>query len=92
MESRLELEFETLYLRLFLPPVRGGSVGARKRYAGLARDGEEENVVFTGRQKGHPGATRGRVDRHIRTAATRTKVEVRLPVVMTFSLSAADFM
>ena len=35
VESRLELEFEKLYLKLFLPSVRGGGSGARKRYAGL---------------------------------------------------------
>ena len=42
VESRLELEFEKLYRRLFLPSIRHGSVGARKRYAGVV-DGE--NVV-----------------------------------------------
>ena len=34
VESRLELEFEKLYTKLFLASVRGGSSGARKRYAG----------------------------------------------------------
>lgn len=33
--SKLELEFEKLYTKLFLAKVRGGSGGARKRYAGL---------------------------------------------------------
>jgi DNA polymerase-2 len=46
--SRLELEFERLYLRLLLPHVRHGTAGARKRYAGLIRDGEGTRVVFTG--------------------------------------------
>jgi DNA polymerase-2 len=48
--SRLELQFERLYLRLFLPPVRHGTTGARKRYAGLvAQRGRPEGaVVFTG--------------------------------------------
>jgi DNA polymerase-2 len=32
--SKLELEFEKLYTKLFLASVRGGSTGARKRYAG----------------------------------------------------------
>jgi len=48
VESRLEIEFERLYLRLFLPRVRHGTEGARKRYAGLAREGNRERVVFTG--------------------------------------------
>lgn len=49
VESRLELEFERLFLKLLLPPLRHGSGGARKRYAGLveAVDGSTE-VTFTG--------------------------------------------
>jgi DNA polymerase-2 len=48
VESRLEVEFERLYLRLFLPPVRHGTAGARKRYAGLVEEGDKKRVVFTG--------------------------------------------
>ncbi len=49
VENRLELEFETLYLRLLLPAARRGTAGARKRYAGLVRTAEgREEVVFTG--------------------------------------------
>jgi DNA polymerase-2 len=48
VESRLELEFETLYLRLLLPAVRHGTAGARKRYAGLVEIDGERRVVFTG--------------------------------------------
>ena len=44
--SRLEMEFEKLYLKLFLPSVRHGASGARKRYAGLI-DGQA-GVEFTG--------------------------------------------
>ena len=44
LQSYLEMEFETLFERLFLPPVRGGGRGATKRYVGLAR-GE---LHFTG--------------------------------------------
>ena len=44
--SRLEMEFEKLYRKLFLPPVRHGSAGARKRYAGLV-DGQAA-VEFVG--------------------------------------------
>ena len=46
VDSRLEMEFEKLYLKLFLPSVRHGSGGARKRYAGVI-DGNTE-VEFTG--------------------------------------------
>lgn len=48
VESRLELEFERLYLKLLLPAVRGGTAGARKRYAGLVKSNGESRVVFTG--------------------------------------------
>jgi DNA polymerase-2 len=48
VESRLELQFEQLYLRLLLPEVKHGSGGARKRYAGLIDSGEGTEVVFTG--------------------------------------------
>ena len=48
VESRLELEYERLYLKLMLPPVRHGSAGARKRYAGLIDDDGDRRVVFTG--------------------------------------------
>jgi len=48
VESRLELEFERLYLRLLLPAIRHGTAGARKRYAGLVQNNGETRVVFTG--------------------------------------------
>ena len=48
VESRLELEFERLYLRLMLPAVRHGTAGARKRYAGLIEEGGATQVVFIG--------------------------------------------
>jgi DNA polymerase II len=42
--SMLELEFEKYYKRFYLPPMRGGRGGAKKRYAGLIqkRTGEDE--------------------------------------------------
>jgi DNA polymerase-2 len=33
--SHLELEFEKVYTRFFMPEVRGGETGSKKRYAGL---------------------------------------------------------
>ena len=47
--SRLELEFEKLYLRLMLPPLRAGGGGARKRYAGwVYREDQEPRLEFVG--------------------------------------------
>ncbi len=46
VSSRMELEFEKLYLRLFLPRARHSLRGASKRYAGL-RQGDE-GLEFVG--------------------------------------------
>lgn len=48
VESRLELQFDRLYLRLCLPALRHGTAGARKRYAGLVEGAQGHEVVFTG--------------------------------------------
>jgi len=48
VESRLELQFEKLYLRLMLPVARHAKTGARKRYAGLVETADGTEVVFTG--------------------------------------------
>jgi DNA polymerase-2 len=48
VESKLQLQFERLYLKLHLLALRQGTGGARKRYAGLAEDGAQGRVVFTG--------------------------------------------
>jgi DNA polymerase-2 len=47
-ESALELELEKLYLRFFLPEVRGGKVGSKKRYAGLLAQNGLETIEFVG--------------------------------------------
>lgn len=48
VESRLELQFERLYLQLVMPPARGSVRGARKRYVGLVEKDGERETVFTG--------------------------------------------
>lgn len=47
-ESFLELELEKLYRRFFLPEIRGGKVGSKKRYAGLLIDNGSEEIEFVG--------------------------------------------
>ena len=47
VRSRLELQFERLYLKLFLPLARRGTRGARKRYVGSASR-RARPVEFTG--------------------------------------------
>jgi DNA polymerase-2 len=46
--SRLELEFEKLYLKLFLPRARHTTRGASKRYAGLVAGAGADSVEFIG--------------------------------------------
>src|SRR6202011_2815423 len=46
--SRLELKFEKLYLRLFLPRARHSTRGASKRYAGLRHGDGVDSVEFIG--------------------------------------------
>jgi DNA polymerase-2 len=46
--SRLELKFEKLYLRLFLPRARHSTRGASKRYAGLRHGDDGDSVEFVG--------------------------------------------
>ncbi len=48
VESFLEIEHEALYLRFFMPTIRGSEKGSKKRYAGLVRKEEGTEVRFTG--------------------------------------------
>ncbi len=48
LPSRLELQFEKLYLKLFLPRARSGTRGASKRYVGLRHGDHSDNVEFVG--------------------------------------------
>jgi DNA polymerase II len=48
VQSRLELEFEKLYRRLFLPRARHSTRGASKRYAGLLYGTDSDSVEFIG--------------------------------------------
>ena len=48
-QSFLELEFEKCYRRFFLPEVRSGKTGSKKRYAGLVADANgDERIEFVG--------------------------------------------
>jgi DNA polymerase-2 len=48
--SHLELEFEKVYARFFMPEVRSGETGSKKRYAGLigGASGEEGELELVG--------------------------------------------
>ena len=61
VEPRLELELEGIYERFFMPRVRGGKSGSKKRYAGL-RDGALEVVGLESVRRDWP-AVAGRLQR-----------------------------
>lgn len=49
VESFLELQFETCYLKFLMPTIRGSVKGTKKRYAGLRRGSDGElSVTFRG--------------------------------------------
>lgn len=48
VESVLEFEFEKAYAKFFLPSVRGGQHGAKKRYAGLRVNADVPEVDIVG--------------------------------------------
>ena len=48
LPSRLQLQFEKLYLKLFLPRMRDGTRGASKRYAGLRQGDGSALLEFIG--------------------------------------------
>ncbi len=49
LDSFLEIEFETYFLRFVMPTIRGSEKGSKKRYAGLAIDNTGgESIVFKG--------------------------------------------
>lgn len=48
VESLLEIEYEKHFRKFFLPGVRGGGAGAKKRYAGLLSSENGETLSFTG--------------------------------------------
>ena len=49
LESFLEIEFETHFLKFLMPTVRGDVTGSKKRYAGMVRTGDGgRDFVFKG--------------------------------------------
>lgn len=48
LKSYLEIEFETHYLKFFMPTIRGTDTGSKKRYAGSVADGDGIRMVFKG--------------------------------------------
>ena len=48
LKSYLELEYEKYYKKFIITPARGSEVGAKKRYAGLLLEDDQEKLEFVG--------------------------------------------
>ncbi len=48
LESCLEIEFETHYLRFLMPTIRGAKKGSKKRYAGMINKNGKHKMIFKG--------------------------------------------
>jgi DNA polymerase-2 len=49
IQSHLEIQFETLFIRFLMPTIRGTDKGSKKRYAGyIHTSGDEFKLVFKG--------------------------------------------
>jgi DNA polymerase-2 len=48
LKSYLELEYEKYYRKFIITPARGSEVGAKKRYAGLLSENDDEKLEFVG--------------------------------------------
>jgi DNA polymerase-2 len=44
----LEIEFETHFVQFLMPTIRGSELGSKKRYAGLKRSAQGDELVFKG--------------------------------------------
>lgn len=48
LENYLEIEFESHFVRFLMPTIRGSELGSKKRYAGLKRTSQGDELVFKG--------------------------------------------
>ncbi|MDH3325363.1 MAG: DNA polymerase II [Gammaproteobacteria bacterium] len=49
IESCLEMEYETHFIKFFMPTIRGSVKGSKKRYAGLIEDAKgERKIIYKG--------------------------------------------
>jgi DNA polymerase-2 len=47
-ESYMELELDKVFIRFIMPRVRGSEEGAKKRYAGIALQGDKKELIVVG--------------------------------------------
>ena len=90
VEPKMELELEGIYSRFFMPRVRGGRSGSKKRYAGM-RDGEIEVVGLEAVRRDWP-AVAGRLQRGLleRVFAGRDPLPFTRDIVQSVKSGALD--
>lgn len=47
-QSIMEIEYEKIYIKMMMPHVRGSDTGSKKRYAGLLKKGDTEEIDIVG--------------------------------------------
>ena len=48
LECALDIEFETYFSQFLMPTIRGSHLGSKKRYAGIKRTAQREELIFKG--------------------------------------------
>lgn len=48
LANYLEIEFETHFVQFLMPTIRGSELGSKKRYAGLKRTAQGDELIFKG--------------------------------------------
>lgn len=48
IKSYLEMEYETHFVKFFMPTIRGSVKGSKKRYAGMIEEGDNKVIKFKG--------------------------------------------
>ncbi len=48
IECYLDLEFESHFSKFLMPTIRGSELGSKKRYAGILKKGDKEELIFKG--------------------------------------------
>lgn len=48
LSNYLEIEFETHFVQFLMPTIRGSELGSKKRYAGLKRTSQGDELIFKG--------------------------------------------
>src|SRR5581483_4146212 len=93
VRSWLELEFEKVYRRFWMPEVRGGATGSKKRYAGLVDGAAGERLELVGLEavRRDLSAVARPFQREVRDRVVRRKLAAGLVEAFDAALRAGRF-